>query len=459
MINRVALILALILPLCASGAVCAPPDAIAQTDGAGQSPPFSLPVIKRDSLLNGLQIIMLEQPGTGRVSARLRIGNGAMFDLAGKGGLADITARMLLRGSAGLAPAGLKDMVEQLGLSVAITSGWDSTDLRVSGPASELETILDLIGRVITSPVFDQKELDALKASRIEEVKGAPAADKDAVRMAAIQSIYGVHPYGRPWHGTAETISAITRPDLTYYYNKFFIANSSQLVIAGDASLDQVSKLARSKLGPWKKGDRVPATFRMPDSSAARRLILINRADATMGAAAIAQVGYSRRAADYYAAAVLTEILKDTIKAPGATVEVEANPRMLAGPLVIGVTAPQEQLASVVQAVLDEAGRLQSGGLAPEKIEAGKARLISNMAAQLQTKEDTAEVILDIELYELGRDYLLNFATRVNAVTAADLQKAAQSYLRPQSAAIAVAAPEEKVKDGLKRIGPFSVMK
>jgi zinc protease len=418
-----------------------------------------LPIVKRDSLLNGLQIIILEQPGSGRVSTHLRIGSGAMYDLAGKGGLANVTSKMLLRGSSGLAPAGLANLTEETGLSVEITTGWDSTDLKVSGPASELETILDLIGRLVISPTFDQKELDSFKSSLISELKEASPRDKETVRQAAIQSIYGSHPYGRPLQGTAESLTAKTRPDLTYYHNRFYLANVSQLVIAGDATLDQVTKLARSKLGPWKKGDRVPATFRPPEPVGSRRLLLINRSDTEMGTAAIAQIGYSRRAADYYAAAVLTELLRETAKAPGATVEIEANPRVLAGPLVINVSSPQDRIAAVVEAILDEVGRIQGGSIPPEKVEAAKARLVSQMAERLHDKDETAEVILEIELYELGRDYLLNFATRVNAVTTADLQKAAQAYLKPQSVAIAVAATEEKVKESLKKLGPVSVMK
>ncbi len=457
--KRVALVLLSIFVLCAGGLARVPYKVFAQSEGAGHVSPFVLPIVKRDSLLNGLQLIMLEQPGTGRVSTHLRIGSGAMFDLAGKGGLADLTARMLLRGSSGLAATGLAELVETLGLTITLTAGWDSTDLKISGPASELETIIDLIGRLVTSPTFDQKELDALKSSRLEEIKRLASEDKETVREAAIQNVYGTHPYGRPWRGTAVSIPAITRPDLAYFHNRFYLANSSQLVIAGDATLDQVTKLARSKLGPWKKGERVPATFRPPDSSQGRRLVLINRADSSVGIAAIAQIGYSRRADDYYAAAVLTEFLRETIKAPSAVIEIEAHPRVLAGPFVINVSAPQEQIAAIVQNVLDEIGRLQSGSLPQDRIEAAKAGLITKMAGRLQTKEGTAEVILDIELYELGRDYLINYATRVNAVTAADLQRAVQAYLRPQSVAIVVAAPEEKVKESLKRLGPVSVMK
>src|ERR1700720_982501 len=68
--------------------------ALANSETHSQTSPFVLPIVKRDSLLNGLQLVTIEQPGTGAVSTHLRINSGAMFDLAGKGGLADLTAGM-----------------------------------------------------------------------------------------------------------------------------------------------------------------------------------------------------------------------------------------------------------------------------------------------------------------------------------------------------------------------------
>ena len=129
-----------------------------------QTSPLVVPIVKRDSLLNGLQLITLEQPGTGSVSAHLRINSGSLFDLAGKGGLADLTAGMLLRGAGGLTARNMADSVEQLGLTVKVTAGWDSTDIVISGPADSLDSIFDLLGRLLITPSFDQKELDALKA-------------------------------------------------------------------------------------------------------------------------------------------------------------------------------------------------------------------------------------------------------------------------------------------------------
>src|SRR5262249_37251342 len=59
-------------------------------DETRQENGLGLPAVKRDWLLNGLQLILIEQQGTGRVRVHLRINSGAMFDLAAKGGLADI---------------------------------------------------------------------------------------------------------------------------------------------------------------------------------------------------------------------------------------------------------------------------------------------------------------------------------------------------------------------------------
>jgi zinc protease len=137
-------------------------SALGRSNPHPQASPFVLPIVKRDSLLNGLHLITLEQQGTGSVAAHLRINSGALFDLAGKGGLANLTAEMLLKGCGGLSAKNVADTVEQLGLTVSVTAGWDSTDIVMSGPAESLEAIFDLLGKLLISPSFDQKEVDLL---------------------------------------------------------------------------------------------------------------------------------------------------------------------------------------------------------------------------------------------------------------------------------------------------------
>ncbi|MCI0487644.1 MAG: insulinase family protein [Blastocatellia bacterium] len=430
-----------------------------ESNGRAQTAGTVLPIVKRDSLLNGLRLIVIEQKGTGSVSAGLRINSGALFDLAGKGGLADITAGMLLRGGGGLDAESLRNTVEDAGLTVNITVGWDSTDIVLSGPSSALDTIFDLLSRLLINPKFDSKELEALKAARIAALKEEEKGDAEIARRKALEAVFGTHPFGRPARGTAETISRIKREDLTYYHGRFYLANNAELVITGDVTADQITRLGRTLLGAWKKGETVPATFRPPAPLMAGRSIILDRPDAMRARAAIAQIGISRRADDYFATAVMGELLAGVnSQIASATIKTGMDPRILPGSLLIEIESSPDDLAGAIEAVIAAMSELQTRSPALDRVEAAKSKIISGFQERLRTNEGAADAILDVELYGLGRDYMLNFVDRVNAVTPSDVQQAAKDHLKPQALAVVVAGPSSKLESALKKNGPVTVM-
>lgn len=432
--------------------------------GPSQSSPFVLPIVKRDSLLNGLHLITLEQHNTGSVIAHLRVNSGGLFDLAGKGGLADLTAEILLKGCGGLSAKNVADTVEQSGLSVRITTGWDSTDIVMSGPPDTLETIFDLMGRLLISPSFDQKELDLLKAAHAAALNKEGQDDSVIVRRKALEAVFGSHPFGRPAQGSAESIGQITRQDLIYFHNRFYIANNSELAVSGDATAEQVTRLARSKLGAWKKGEKIPPTFKSMEQPTARRVFILDRADGQQAKAAIAQIGLSRRAEDYFAAAIMVDVLgqqasKITAVHEATTIQTDLEARLLAGPLIVSLKSTPGDLSGDLDVLLETMSGLQTSAPASDRVESAKTRLIALMADRLKTAPGAAEVILDIETFGLGRDYVNNFADRVNAVTPADVQRAAQTYLKPKSVAIVIAGPASRFETPMKKIGTVAVQK
>ncbi|HKG21533.1 MAG TPA: pitrilysin family protein, partial [Blastocatellia bacterium] len=306
-----------------------------------------LPIVKRDSLLNGLQLAIIEQGGTGTVGVRLRVNNGATFDLANKGGLADLTAGMLLKGSAGLDAKGMAEMVESLGLTVSVQTGWDATDIVINGPSSALESIFDLLSRIVTAPAFDQKAFDSLKSARAAEIKAQAVKESDWTKRKALELLFASHPFGRPALGTEESITRITRNDLVYFHNRFYIANNSVLLVTGDVVPDNVTRLARARLGSWRKGDRVPATFRPPEPGTGRRLVIADRPATEVAHACIAQIGVTRKSPDFYQVLVISEILSGQYSrlaagSPRSSVSFELDLRGLAGPMLVEVAAPPD---------------------------------------------------------------------------------------------------------------------
>lgn len=435
-----------------------------RNDARLQNSPFVLPIVKRDSLLNGLQLMTLEQQGAATVSAHLRVNSGALFDLAGKGGLADITAGMLLKGGGGLNAKNIADAVEQSGLTVNVSTGWDSTNIVMSGPADSLDTLFDLLGKLVIAPSFDQKELDSLKSARAAAWNNESRNDAVAVHRKAIEACYGSFPFGRPARGTAESIGQIQRQDVVYFHNRFYLANNSALVVSGNVTAEQVTRLARSKLGAWKKGEKVPPTFKPPEPQPARRIFILDRSEEQSARAAIAQIGLSRRADDYLAALVMTDVLskhvmKLTSVHAGTTVEADIDARLLAGPLFVHISSAADDLAGDLTVVLDTMNAMLSGPPTSESVEAAKARLVASVADQLKAPEGAADVLLDIETYGLGRDYVVNFADRVNAITPIDVQRAARNYLKPQSVSIAIAGPAGRLEISMKKLGTVVVLK
>jgi len=423
-----------------------------------------LPIVKRDSLLNGLQLITLEQPGAGGISAHVRINAGGLFDLAGKGGLADVTAGMLLKGGGGLSAKSVADTVEQTGLTVSVTAGWDSTDVMISGPADSLDGIFDLLGKLLITPSFDQKELEPFKAARVAALDKEVQDDYVTVRRKALALVFGAYPYGRPLRGTVESVGQIARQDLTYFHNKFYLANSSELLVSGAATAEQVTRLARSKLGAWKKGEKTPPTFRLIEGPPTRRIVILDRSDELPACAAIAQIGISKRAEDYLAAAIMSDVLGQQVSRitaghPGTTVESYIEARFLAGPLIVGIKAAAGDLIGDLDVVLNTMTQMQTTPPTIDTVEAAKMRLITAMADRLKTPAGIADVILDIETYGLGRDYVIRFADRVNSVSPADIQRAAQTYLKPQSVLITIAGSASRFEIPMKKLGAVAVIK
>ena len=71
-----------------------------------------------------------------------------------------------------------------------------------------------------------------------------------------------------------------------------------------------------------------------------------------------------------------------------------------------------------------------------------QAYRIGSLPVGLETNSGIASVIADMELYNWGLDYLLEYPDLVRAITPERVQAAAQKYLSTEKLGIAVAGPK-----------------
>src|SRR5215467_13012560 len=174
-------------------------------------PAAAAPLAHREVLPNGIVLLVAERPTIPIVVARLYTRAGSVYDLPDAGGLANLTADMLTRGTAKHTAPELDRAIEFVGGSLEGDAGRDGATVSLSVLKKDLRLGLDLLAEVVLTPTFPEAELKRRSeeiAANIERSEQDPGTV--ASRLMA-QLLYPGHPYSRPVAGTVESVKKLPR--------------------------------------------------------------------------------------------------------------------------------------------------------------------------------------------------------------------------------------------------------
>ncbi len=107
---------------------------------------------------------------------------------------------------------------------------------------------------------------------------------------------------------------------------------------------------------------------------------------------------------------------------------------------VAGVNPTNVDLA--IASILAEFERLGNEPVSAEELSDSQANMTGSLPLRLETNEGVTGLLLNMEWYGLGLDYVQTYPGRINAVTAEDIQRVAHTYLRSDAYTLVVAGPE-----------------
>jgi zinc protease len=401
-------------------------QARAQAPAPAATTPTPYSEVRRDSLLNGLQIVTLERPSEVQLRCEIVIRAGAMFDFLGKIGLAGLTQEALLA-----ANPRLTQELESLQARIEWGVNWDVTWFRLEAPPGGFDTAMEILGRLLVVETIrpDQfKQAHETQLARLKEQAAnlSPAARADAAFLA---TLYGNHPYGHGIAGTEQTLATIHRGDVIDFYKRFYIANDAVAIVLGNVKHERIMRTFKSVLGGWAKGALVPASFRQPQRATTVRLNRVELPEAPGVELRAGVIGLKYIDADFLATQVLARALERKLQQEGAAfaasgITVRAVPRFLPGPLLMSASVPAERAAEFSRRATDSFAALATTPAMDEELAAAKASLIQEHAAR-----PIFEHLREMEVYGLPRNHALTYAARVNALTAANLQRVAKQLL------------------------------
>lgn len=442
-INRTVIYALIVLPFMALLAARQP----VQAQGA--------PAPDRERLLNGLTILYGNRPGDSQVLLKLRIQSGAAFDLAGKAGTMGLLAdAMFPESTTG------EYVAEQLGGRLDVTTSYDAIDVTLSGKATELERMIELLRNALVNLNLSAENVASLREARIKELTKHSSVSDAANRAIALR-LFGTYPYGQPAEGSVETVAKIDRGDLMLARDRFLNADNATLVVIGGVEKARVMRAARQILGPWQKSERVvPATFRQPGPINSH-VLLIDQPSATNAEVRVAVRGLARSDEDAAAASLLAAITGKRWQAamPAlSAVSVRHEAYALRGMFVLGASVSAASAAKAIAAAKEVMKAMAESG--PTQQEVSEAIASRSSVPQPQSpSESLADKWLDAETYKIQLSTLPPDFTRISP--AAVKRVAAKLFADPanQAAVVLGNAGELKSQFGDQAELPASLKK
>src|SRR5215470_4253203 len=383
-------------------------------------PPTPYTNVRRDNLLNGLQIITLERPGDAVVKCDMVIRAGAMFDLAGKTGQAALTQETLLA----VNPQ-LKEEIESLQGKIDWGLNWDTTWFHIETPANNFDAVFEILARLLVVENIRPDAFNRAYQERLNKVKSIKLTAAERADEVFYNAIYGDHPYGHNIDGSEATVTGIKQADIYDYLKRFYIANNASVIVVGNITHERVMRPFKAFFGGWSKAQIVPATFRQPAQTVQLKLIKVEVLDTPNVELRGGMIGVRNSDPDFLAA--------------------QSPRRLLSGPFYFSASIPADQASAFSHKATESFASLATAAVTAEELRAAKSNLEEEHAS-LATAAVTAEelraaksnleeehaaypvehYLREIEVFKLPKNYPLNIKENIEKITAADVQRIAK---------------------------------
>lgn len=432
--------------------------------GAGPLRPFKLPDVHESVLDNGLRLIVVQDDRAPIATIDIAIPAGEIRDPSGQPGLAEATANLLSEGAGGLSSNELSRKVELLGGRLNSGSNSDFAEISVSSISSVVGQMIGLAADVLLRPDFPEKEVELYKKNRVENLTVQRQDPSFLVSEQFDKIVYGSHPYSIS-APTPEAVGALNRALIEKFYKTYYSPSGSVLIIAGNFDWKQVEQAARTAFGNWHGTEASKKELPAPPARSSRQVFLIDRPGSAQANVYIGNLAVARSSKDYIPLTVANAILgagtgsrlfQDVREQKGYTYDVSSSVSALReyGTFLGSTETRTEVAGAAIQAILADFDRMRDEKVPDDDLQHAKNFLTGNFSLALSTEGSLASQLILARLYGLGSDYVETYRSKVDAVTADQVQEIAKKYISTKECVIVVVGDAAKLKPQLDPISP-----
>lgn len=430
--------------------------------------PIAFPPFTEKTLNDGAQVLIVENHEQPVVSVNIYIkGAGTTSDTDAKPGVAAMTANLLDAGTKTMTSKQIAETVEGMGANMNTGASADWANVSVTMLKSDLDAVLDVVADILMNPTYPADEVETDRKRTLTDLQ---VAFSQAPRLAQRQfeiAVFGKHPYGRQLTTTA--LRSITREDLVAFQQTYYKPSNALIVVAGDVNPAEITPKLEQHLGAWVgKGPARPQFAAAPERTQ-REIILVNKPGTVQAAYRIGQTIVPATNPDWPALAVAQQILGGSSSAwlfsqlrekkgftygayAGSTQRIDPGYWQMQGDV------RNEVADSALDLFLALASDLKTKEVSQQDLDLAKGRLTGSFPLGIETPTQIAGQIAQARMLGQPADQVQTWRQRINAVTAADVQRAAQRYLHPENSLVVISGDASILGPKLARFGTITVV-
>jgi len=404
--------------------------------------------IERVTGVSGVEAWLVEDHSIPIVTLRFAFAGGAALDPAGREGTASMAAALFDEGAGSYDSTAYHRRLDELAGELAFTAGHDELGGSLRMLKRNLAETADLLRVALGEPRFADDAVERIRAETIAMLARQARNPRSLAGRLWMRDAFEDHPYGKDSAGTAASVAAITRVDLTDFVARHVRRRGLVVGAVGDITAAELSGLLDRVFGGLPAGDAgAEIAEASPRDDGA---LVVRRTEVPQSAVSFGQAGPKRDDPDWYPAYVLNDIvggggfrgrlMKEIREKRGLAYGVSTSlvPYRHAGLILGSIATENSRVAESIALIRAEWQRMREAGPTESELRDATAYLAGSFPLSLDSTQRIAGVLVQMQTDKLGIDYLDRRAALIGGVTLDEARAVARRLFDPARLSFAV---------------------
>lgn len=427
---------------------------------------YQTPEVETFELENGITFYLVEDREVPLIDLSMIIKAGSFMVPNDKAGLNSILTSAMRNGGSEAYPENeLNQLLEDNAARIEFGMGQNSGSASLNVLKEDFEELLPVLVDVMMNPLMPQEKIDLA----IRQQKSGISRRNDNPQQV------GFREFGKLIYGensvqarTTElyTLDNITREDLIEFHQNAYKGENMMVGIVGDFDVEEIKPILEEAFASIPAGEENEFTFDEIDYEFDSSIHFVDKTDVNQSVVLMGHIGGMRDNPDYAALQMMNQVLSGGLFSNRLMQNVRSeqglayavfgsyeSSTLYPGQFFAGLFTRSEATAEAIKAVRREMEKLQEEPVGEQELRDTKDSIFNSLVFRNSSLSSVLNQRMSNEYYGRPADSFEKYIEELRQVTAADIQRVAQEYMRPDQMKILVVGNSNELGDQLEQFG------